>query len=670
MSDENNISQGKNEVNATEEINTDIPNVNNEEQYMEIGEEHISNEGEEYNVEEVKEEMVNNSNGEEGLENMKYNPEDVEQREYNGEDVEEEAKYNIVDGRKEGKVKYNDNINGEINEIKDREGISRGENNSEEEREEKGQEEERDKQIEGEDNNVEEIKNERKDDKNKLNKKQIENDEEEEQNELVDYTLQENIEKKKEQKREVKDDTSKEKNEKKNDEIEQDKEISYENEKKEILSPFKETEHKYFKKGESTNLNLEKPEIIKIVKPKTQLKPSKKKEEAKNNNGFNPEEKSLIMPKNVIHPPRIHKKDENNNIKEINKKEIKPQVKEKELKEQDFTRARHIFISNKTIDESNKDQNGSFNQKSNYQFHCTVVTKKKQPIEKLNNTQKSISNPLFKPISKQVSIYPKNIQVQNTSSNITKITNVVQPRSQYQQQQNKKITPVISSYQNKYQPKKNEPSKQKKTAKVDQTRIQIIRKNQPQSKDIKKTQIQTTPNQYQQRKNDIIIKTNNNNAINNSNLNKKNEIKINTQSIFSSRTSDNKSKDSRRPKLKYYAICPNCGYHLKEESTINNFNKTLSNGYNTGFRNDIYNSYDNKTFNKTDKKTANYSIYNTTNIKSNNKRNIYENQNKGIQKSMDNLEKEKDRNPSNNIVYYQSSYGTSKKSKYTPIIKK
>ena len=220
--------------------------------------------------------------------------------------------------------------------------------------------------------------------------------------------------------------------------------------------------------------------------------------------------------------------------------------------------------------------------------------------------------------------------------------------------------------------KKNEPSKPATITNVVQSRSQIQRTNQPQPKDIKKTQTPTTPNQYkyQQRKYETAQNTNNYNTINNNNLNKRNEIKTNNQTIFSSRTTDNINKDTAKPKLKYYSICPNCGYHLNEESTVNNFNKTHTSGYNSGYgnRRDSYNAFDNKTFNKTDKKTSSYSIYNTENNNSNNRRHIYNNQIN--QKSMDNLKKEKDNNPSNNTFFYQSSYGTSNKSKYTFNVKK
>ena len=75
MSEENNQSQGQKEIGATEEINTDLTNINNKEENKEKGQGHNVKEGKENNAEEGEEEEEEGEEGEEGEEDMEYNSE-------------------------------------------------------------------------------------------------------------------------------------------------------------------------------------------------------------------------------------------------------------------------------------------------------------------------------------------------------------------------------------------------------------------------------------------------------------------------------------------------------------------------------------------------------------------------------------------------------------------
>ena len=94
-----------------------------------------------------------------------------------------------------------------------------------------------------------------------------------------------------------------------------------------------------------------------------------------------------------------------------------------------------------------------------------------------------------------------------------------------------------------------------------------------------------TQNKYQPKPeyNKIIIDRSNHNMRSNSN-----------QQIYSSRTS------KETPKLKYYVKCPNCGYHLNDESAVNKFNRgTDANNSVIANRRESYNTYENKTYMRT-----------------------------------------------------------------------
>ena len=80
-------------------------------------------------------------------------------------------------------------------------------------------------------------------------------------------------------------------------------------------------------------------------------------------------------------------------------------------------------------------------------------------------------------------------------------------------------------------------------------------------------------------------------------------MRNNTQrQIFNSRTSLI-NQNTGAQKLKYYVKCPNCGFHLKDESSVNNYNRTHTSGNDCGTSKGSYGTYDNKTYLKTDKKS-------------------------------------------------------------------
>ena len=113
-------------------------------------------------------------------------------------------------------------------------------------------------------------------------------------------------------------------------------------------------------------------------------------------------------------------------------------------------------------------------------------------------------------------------------------------------------------------------------------------------------------------------------------------MRNNTQrQIFNSRTSlINQNKGAQ--KLKYYVKCPNCGFHLKDESSVNNYNRTHSSGNDCGTSRGSYGTYDNKTYLKTDKKSKSQVNNNTINT-SNYRKHVEYNQKSSVQNSLRNL---------------------------------
>ena len=718
MSEDINKMNDKIEEHTTEEINADIPNIHNEEQNIEEVEEHNGEEGEVYNVEE---------GGEHG--------------EYNIEEGGEEEQFNLENGGEE--EEYIVENGGEKIE-EDEEGEERVEMEEE--------------------NNIEEMKNENVEDgknqneeENQLNQEQEEN-EDEDQNELVDYeqpnTNEQNDQKEKEnlgEKEELKQEEEKEepKEEQKTQKKEKEGIPQMQLQNSNSSNPSESN------REESLNKNKEKSEKINIIKPKTDLKRNKKAEEPKKENTnkeLNPQKIIIVKPKTEIKPK----------TKEKNKY-IKPQIVKPEMKEKnEDNRARHVYHSNNIPNEINQTQKNNITQANNYQFHSTVVTKKKQPqstsntsnnIQKTESksfskqtTTKQVYNPISMSINKQSDIPPK-----DNRSNVTKV-NVVQSRTQDQaqkqpsrrihiqpqlkQEQPKKITYIqpqqkqeqqnkriiiqtqqkqeppnkriiiqpqqykhlktktqiqpqqnqeqpkkISqiqpqqhqhnrridsqqSTQNKYEPRKYETSKKNKLEIANVVQSSSQRKTQPQAqqpKEVKKKQIiQTTiQNKYQPKKYETSKIVNNISISKDPSNNKSEMVNKNQQPIYNSRTYTNQNKVN--PKLKYYVRCPNCGFHLNDESDVNNFNRAFTSEKiaGTSNRRDNYAIYENKTYLRTDKKgkspenkTTNTSFYN---------KHAEYNQKASLQNSLRNLQKDKNFIPSQNITYFESSY--TKKSK-------
>ena len=508
---------------------------------------------------------------------------------------------------------------------------------------------------------------------------------------------------------------------------------------------------------ESLSKNKEKSEKINIIKPKTDLKRNKKEDEPKKENTnkeLNPQKIIIVKPKTEIKPNQKtkEKKEEKNNY-------IKPQIVKPEMKEKnEDNRARHVYHTNNIPNETNQMQNNNITQANNYQFHSTVVTKKKQPQSTSNTSNniqkpesksfskqtitKQVHSPISKPINKQSDIPPK-----DNRSNVTKV-NVVQPRTQEQsqkqpsrrihiqpqlkqdqpkkityiqpqqkqeqpnkrimiqtqqkqeppnkriiiqpqqykqpntksqiqpqqkQEQPKKITQIqpqqheqnrrIDSQQStrkKYEPIKYEPSKKNKLAITNVVQSSLQRKTQPQAqqpKEVKEKKIiqfqAKIQNEYQPKKNET------SKIVNNVSTSKASSNNKNEQPIYNPRTYTNQNKVN--PKLKYYVRCPNCGFHLNDESDVNNFNRTFTSEKMAGTSNrrDNYATYENKTYLKTEKKGKSPEIK-TTNTSFYNKHSEY-NQKTSLQNSLRNLQKDKNYIPFQNITYFESSY--TKKSK-------
>ena len=642
MSEENTEHQEKKEY-ITEEINTDMANIQNGEQ---IQDEENGEEGEEYNMEE--------GGDEEG--------------EYNIEDGGEEGEYNIEDGEEEGQEFQAMNQEGDYN---PEDGPQEGE--------EEGEEEVGEEQIveDGEQNNDQQIQNENEEieneENNQLNQEQEEN-EDDDQNELVDY--QNNIENadnnehieennlaekeeanKQENKLEIK--SNKEESETK---IEENKGINLINSKK-VLKPSKQKEQKEEGKEEGKE-EPKKEDIEKIKVEQPQIELIENKKETKD---IPSENLNIIKPKNEIKP--LEKKDEKNkeenkNIIQKEKKETKAPLQKPEKqgkKEEEIKWARHVFHSNET----NPNEGNQNDKRSNYQFHCTVVTKKKQPSAA--PIPKQFSQPVSKPINTK---YTQNQQTQNKNTRVNVInTTNVKPKTPTQPFENKrKANPITiqTKYDNKknepkkYEPKKYEPPKQAKPANTsyiiniahNKPQIQKPIQSQPQ-KSYKKTEIKIatqTQNKYQQKKPEYSRITIDRSKISSSNQN----IRSNNQQIFNSRTS------KETPKLKYYVRCPNCGYHLNDESAVNNYNRT-NGAYNSGFINKREN-YENKAHLRTAIKDKDKSIASQGTNTNNYRRNIDYSQKTNVKYSVKNLQKDKDFTPSN-ITYYES-YGTSRKSRH------
>ena len=126
--------------------------------------------------------------------------------------------------------------------------------------------------------------------------------------------------------------------------------------------------------------------------------------------------------------------------------------------------------------------------------------------------------------------------------------------------------------------------------------------------------------------------------------------------IYNSKTSYEPYRNI--PKLKYYAKCPNCGFRLNDEASVNNYykNQDYSNVSNDSAVANVrgnYGAYDYKTFIRNDKKDKDIYIRNTNSI--NKSRHSYYNQNSS-QNSFKYLQKDKDKKyiPNNNIHYYES----------------
>ena len=657
MSEENNEHQEKKEY-ITEEINTDMANIQYGEQ---IQDEENGMEGEEYNMEEGGE----------------------EEGEYNIEDGGEEGEYNIEDGEEEGQEFQVMNQEGNYNP-----------EDGQQEGEEEGEEEVGEEQIveDGEQNNDQQIQNENEEieneENNQLNQEQEEH-EDDDQNELVDY--QNNIENadnnehieennfaykeevnKEENKLEI--NSNKEESETK---IEENKGLNLINSKK-VLKPSKQmeqTEQKEEgqeegkegpKKEDIETLKVEQPQIelkentkeakeipsenLNIIKPKDEIKTLEKKDEK--NKEENKEE-------NIE-----ENKEENKNIIQKEKKEAKTSLQKpekQEKKEEEIKWSRHVFHS----DETNPNESNLNDKRYNYQFHCTVVTKKKQPSAA--PIPKKFSKPVSKPTNTK---YTQNQQAQNTNTrdNVINTTNI-KPKTPTQTYENKrKANPITiqTKYDNKrnepkkYEPKKYEPPKQAKPANtsyiinISHNRPQIQKPIHPQpQKSYKKTEIKIstqTQNKYQQKKPEYSRITIDRSKISSSNQNKRS----NNQQIFNSRTS------KETPKLKYYVRCPNCGYHLNDESAVNNYNRA-NGSYNSSFINKREN-YENKSYLRTAIKDKGKGIISHQTNSNNYRRNIDYSQKTNVKYSVKNLQKNKDFTPSN-ITYYES-YGTSKKTRH------
>ena len=679
MSQDENQQNDKKDEFITKEINTDIQNIYNEDKNMEDKEEH---DGEEDNVEDGG-----------------------EQEEYNIEEGGEEEQYNVDNG-------------GEVEEYNEENG---GENiEDEEEGEERVEVQEQNNMEENQNEDPEEGDNKNKEE-NKLNQK---NEYEEDQNELVDYSQndnnQMNTQKEKEiigKKEEIKLEEKKE--EQKTEEKEEEQKAQIKERKNEEIpkSEIKNTniyKPNEFNNEESVNNSKENSEKINIVKLKTDLKANKKPEEAKNENvkenlQVNSPKiiKNIVKTKTELKPSnkKLEKKGENN-------KYLKPQIQKPKIKEKKEERARHVFHSNQITTDINQ-INDSANKANNYQFHSTVVTKKKQPQSPTlqNNIQKSESRHIYnpagskqissffsKPIAKQNKIFPKDIQIQNNRSNITTVNTVQQRIHTHIEQQQLNRRDQIQSQQkqeqinkkNQFQPQQKQEQQKKKTYIQSKPQLQQqSRRTQPQtstqnkyepSRQVKPTiNIKQTRSQRQAQK-PKEIKENQTNQIQNISQNKyqikkyepskkmnnfdisncKNEMKNSSQQqIYNSRTSTNQNKPTL--KLKYYVKCPNCGYHLNDESAVNNFNRTFISEKITGtsIRRENYGTFDNKTYMRTDKKGKSPEV-NTTKTS---KYNRYDGYNKKtiMQNSLRNLQKDKDFIPSQNITFFESSY--TKKSK-------
>ena len=618
MSEKKVQTEEKKEILITKEIKTNMPNnqneeeVQKEEQNLENGEE--QDEGEEYKVEEGGEEE-GYYNAEDGGEEANHNVEDIEKKEENldkgGDNMKE------IEGGEKNKIEKN------------------GENQKQ------TQSKEGIEQKEIEENNTEKIQNEEiNNENNKLNQAQQQNYEENKK-EIIDKN--ENNNQEKEEKEQIK--TSEEK-EKVNLEEQKEKEKEKEKEKNN-------------QSQEKKNEGIEK----KIDNSKNEMELSKDKEkesETEKDKKININKSNdLTSIKNSESTKKDNQISNKNDKKEINIQTAQKKG-EKDLLEEN-NRTRHIFRSNdKNSNES--EQNDPSSRKKNYQFFCSVVTKKNQT----NTTGDINKKPIIsQPISKPITNLSKNTQVQNTRSNITKITNVtnvIQPKTQPQIQQKKRNAPQIQiSIQNKYlvknEPKKYEPSKQSKiTTNIIHTRSENQRKSQP-----KETQVHTiTQNKYERKYepyktiNKISIT---NTSYTNTNPNTSNN---NNRKIYDNRTSST-NQNKGEPKLKYYARCPNCGYHLNDERDVNMFyrNNTSEKNPNLGNRKANYGNYENKTYFRIDKKdimspTKNY---NTSNYR----RQIDYNQKTNVQNSARNLKKGKGFIlPSNNIMFFEST-GNSKK---------
>ena len=177
----------------------------------------------------------------------------------------------------------------------------------------------------------------------------------------------------------------------------------------------------------------------------------------------------------------------------------------------------------------------------------------------------------------------------------------------------------------------------------------------------------TNNNLDQQRKCDYSKSINENTNIKISSSGINTDVRNSNPQIYNSKTSSDYNKNT--PKLKYYAKCPNCGFQLNDEETVNNYNRTLvssnvfSNNSMFGNIRGNYGTYDKKTYlRKNDKKGK---APNIQNIDKNNYNghSVY-NQNNS-EYSFRYLQKVKDRDkyliPNNNVNYYESKFNFDKK---------
>ena len=406
--------------------------------------------------------------------------------------------------------------------------------------------------------------------------------------------------------------------------------------------------------------------------------------------------KKININPNDLTPTKKSEEAKKDNDKKESNALTAEKKREKDLQEYN-TMSRHVFHSNNK-NSNDLDPNAPSNRKKNYQFFCSVVTKAKEstPITNVNfnmNKKLTTSQPIYKKITSPV----KNTQVQNTRSNFTKITNVsnvtnvVQPKSQAQILQNKRNAPQIQiSIQNKYQQTKIEPKKieikKYEQKKIEPKKIEI-KKYEPstQSKIItnivhtraenqkqfqlnpqpKETQVHSiTKNKYERKfdpSKPLNKTTITNSSYTNSNNNSNISINKNRQIYGIRTTSSIQNKDA--PKLKYYARCPNCGYHLNDESAMNILYRNNTSDKISYLDNRKANAgnYENKSYYRGDKKDINIKSPAKNYNASNYWRQANYNQKTSIQNSARNLNKVKNFIlPSNNMIF--ESTGNSKKS--------